>query len=71
MNVAWRGDILLLEEAAKRCCTPCYSEIPLSDQGTHLIIGGAKVYCSAVFVNAMMGLRTRIPMEEFAAAYTT
>jgi hypothetical protein len=71
MDVQWRGDIRLLEEAAKRCCTPCYAEIPLSDQGNHLVMGGVKVYCTAAFINAMMGLRARIPMEEFTAAYTT
>lgn len=69
MDMKWRGDIRLLEEAAKRCCTPCYSEIPLSDQGTHLVIGGVRVYCSAVFVNAMMGLRMRVTKEDFRASY--
>lgn len=60
----WRSDILLLERVAQLSCQPCSSLTPLFNQVSHEVGPGAKVYCSAAVINAVMTGRTRVTREQ-------
>ena len=68
VTMEWRSDIRLLEEAAKLCCIPCASFIPLFDQVSHVVGVGVKVFCSSAGINALMSSRMSLRAEEAVAS---